>query len=155
MPAVKVGQKTSCLFRDVEVVICRSSDCRIPWPICYHARTRAAGQGLLLGTAIQHESVASISYWWGVSRSPIHHWRAAFGIGGNGTEGSRRLRRAVALGGLNAREKPRWNDARLWEADELALVGKLPDAEVARMTGRTVNAVSVMRRAVSEGAALG
>jgi hypothetical protein len=35
--------------------------------------------------------------------------------------------------------------ARLWAAEELALLGALPDAEVARRTGRTRNAVALKR----------
>ena len=37
-------------------------------------------------------------------------------------------------------------DGRLWSPEETALVGALPDCEVARQTGRTRNAVTLKRR---------
>jgi hypothetical protein len=47
-PALKVGDKVMCLYRDAEVVIYHWSIARIPWPLCYHAETRAFGKGLLV-----------------------------------------------------------------------------------------------------------
>ena len=47
-PALKVGDKAMCLYRDAEVVIYDWSIARIPWPLCYHAGTRAFGKGLLV-----------------------------------------------------------------------------------------------------------
>jgi hypothetical protein len=149
-PALRVGDHTMCLFRDAEVVVYDWSMAPIPWPLCYHAGTRAAGKGILveeeLERAIRHESAMAVSHWWGVSMSTVVKWRAALGIGRMDTEGSRRLIRDTALGGLNARRKSRWPEVKLWTADELALLETLPDEEVARQTGRTVSAVVHMRR---------
>jgi hypothetical protein len=39
-------------------------------------------------------------------------------------------------------------EARLWSAEEVALLGALPDAEVARRTGRSPNAVALKRLAL-------
>jgi len=148
-PPLKVGELTSCLFRDVEVVVYGWSAAPISWPLCYHARTRAFGKGILvdeeLARAIQHESAMAVAHWWGVSQATVRKWRGAFGVGRMDTEGSRRLIRNAALGALNARRKRQWRKVRLWTDEELDLVEKLSDAEVARRTGRTVNAVAKMR----------
>ena len=148
-PPLKVCDVTSCLFRDVEVVVYGWSAAPISWPLCYHARTRAFGKGILveeeLARAIQQESAMAVAHWWGVSQATVRKWRAAFGVGRMDTEGSRRLIRKAALGALNARRQRPWRKARLWTDEEVALVEKLSNAEVARLTGRTVKAVAVMR----------
>jgi hypothetical protein len=71
----------------------------------------------------------------------VRHWRRALGVGRTDAEGSRRLIRRAVQASLDA--KP--YDARVWDAGELALVGALPDAEVARRTGKSPNAVAKKR----------
>jgi hypothetical protein len=149
-PPLKVGDRAFCLFRDAEVVIYDWSLAPIPWPLCYIPGKRSGGKGLLveeeLARAIRHESSLAIQQWWGVSRGTVRRWRGALGIGRMDAEGSRRLIHQAALGGLNARHPQRWPEVRLWTAEELALVGKLPDAQVAYWTGRSLDAVSKMRQ---------
>jgi hypothetical protein len=51
------------------------------------------------------------------------------------------------LNTLNSR-RTRKGKVRLWEQDELAMLGVLPDEEIATRTGRTLIAVIEMRRQV-------
>ena len=66
-PTFRLGDLTSCLFRDADVVVYDWTTARIPWPLCYHAGTRAAGKGILveeeLARAIRHESATAFEYW--------------------------------------------------------------------------------------------
>jgi hypothetical protein len=98
-PALKVGDRTFCLYRDDEVVIYDWSLGRMPWPLCYHVGTRACGKGILvdeeLGRAIRMESATAIAYWWGVSAVTVTHWRRAIGANKRNNPGSRRLIQAA------------------------------------------------------------
>jgi hypothetical protein len=146
-PPLKVGDRVMCLYRDVEVVIFDWSLAPIPWPLCYVVGTRAAGKGLLvedeLARAIRHESALALEYWWGVCGKTVNKWRHALGVGRTDSQGSQRLIRRAALDGLNARRRS--TPVRLWAPEELALLGKLPDAELARLIGRSITAVAKMR----------
>jgi hypothetical protein len=157
-PAPQVGDEAICLFRDADVVVYGWTVAPVPWPLCYHRGTRAFGKGILveeeLARAIRNETAAALEYWWGVSEATVCKWRRTFGIGRNGTEGSRRLRREVALGGLNSRRKDRWQDVRLWEDAELALLATHTDKEVAELTGRSLRAVAHQRQQLVEAQAL-
>ncbi len=90
-PRLKVGQRTTCLYRDTDLVIFGWTAARIPLPRCYVAGTRAAGQGLLvneeLARAIRCESAAAIRHWWGVCGATVTKWRRTLGIGRTGSEG--------------------------------------------------------------------
>jgi hypothetical protein len=118
-----------------------------------------------LARAIRHESAAAIRFWWGVSVGVVWRWRKALGVGRMDNEGSARLMRAAAAMGGEAfgergwtaqeRERLRQVNARLglaknlvlgspelrWAAWEIALLGTVPDREVARRTGRSVDGV--------------
>jgi hypothetical protein len=67
-PALRRGDKASCLYRDGDVVITSWSDGRISWPRCRRLGTRG-GSGLLvdeeLARAVRLESSLAIQYWWG------------------------------------------------------------------------------------------
>jgi hypothetical protein len=89
-------------------------------------------------------------FWWGASASAVNDWRMALGVDFNGTEGTRRLRHAVAKEGGEAvkrlyaarrREPGPPKRARFWTAEEDELAWALPAAEAARRTGRTLTAV--------------
>jgi hypothetical protein len=151
-PPLKRGQRAWCLYRDAAVAVTTWSDAPLPWPRCIFAGSRGRGRGLLvdeeLARAIQHESAAAVGYWWGVSRSTVQHWRAAFGVGRLDSAGSRRLIRGAVQAGLNSRR----HAGRLWTAAEAALVGALPDGEVARLTGRTAESVRWKRRQLERAA---
>ena len=119
---------------------------------------------------VRTESAAALKHWFGVAACTVQSWRRALGVEGRaGTEGSRRLIKAASEKGAavirgrpltpeqieQRRRSAIENDlARFltkgyhgpwWTRKELALLGKLPDDEVARRVGRTLNAVRVMR----------
>jgi hypothetical protein len=148
-PALKVGDRVFCLYRDAEAVVYDWSLAPIPWPLCYQAGNRGSGKGLLvddeLARAIRHESALAVQSWWGVCQKTVCKWRAALGICRMDAEGSRHLIHQAAQNGLNARRTGAAGEIRLWTAAELALLGTLPDAEVAFRTGRTYHAVRMMR----------
>jgi hypothetical protein len=150
VPRLKRGQRTSCLYRDTDVVVFGWTDARIPWPRCYVAGTRAAGQGLLvneeLARAIRGESAADIRHWWGVCAVTVTKWRQALGIGRKGSEGSCRLIQKAAQTGLNARRNYRHVKVKLWADWELKLLGEIPDEELASRLDRTKQAVEMKRK---------
>jgi hypothetical protein len=118
-----------------------------------------------LARAIRHESVVAIRFWWGVGAEVLKKWRRALGVTRTNNEGSRRrIRAASELGAAKQRGKPLppeqverrrrmahelclWRFLRpgyhgpWWTAAEVALLGRLPDEEVAQRTGRSANAV--------------
>jgi hypothetical protein len=173
-PPLRRGDRASCLLRDCDVVITSWSSGRIPWPRCRPVDGyRGGGWGLLLdeelARAVRHESAAAVGHWWGASPGTVQRWRRALGVGRTDNEGSRRLIRAAAEAGGEAlrargltpeeRERHRQNAKRLnlaqylpkgyvgpwWTARQRALLGKLPDEEVAARVGRTVDAVRRQR----------
>jgi hypothetical protein len=172
-PALRRGDRASCLLRDCDVVITGWSAGRIPWPRCRAPGTHGGGSGLLLdeelARAVRHESAAAIMYWWAVTDGVVWRWRRALGVGRADTEGSRRLIRAASEMGAaeqrgrelppeqverrrrTAREKnlaqylqPGYH-GQWWTREQLQLLGKEPDEVVAAKVGRTANAVRVMR----------
>jgi hypothetical protein len=122
-----------------------------------------------LARAVRTESAAAVQYWWGVSGNTVTLWRKILGVEGReGTEGSRRLCRALrdkandAVRGkpLSPEQVERRRRTALelnlgqyldpahgagWGDEELALLGELPDDEVARQTGRSKDAVRQKR----------
>jgi hypothetical protein len=166
-PALKRGDRATCLYQDCDVVVTGWTDARISWPRCRPRHVRRSHPSLLvneeLARAIRHESAAAIRHWWGVSVGVV--WRKALGVGRTDNEGSARLIRAAAEKGAVAvaarewtqeeRERMRQLNNRLslakhlvlgyhgprWAAWEWALLGTVPDREVARRTGRSVDGV--------------
>jgi hypothetical protein len=107
----------------------------------------------------------ALHHWWGVSVGVVWRWRKALRVGRTDSEGSRRLIRAAAEAGadvlrgvpLPAEEcarrsrtnreldlkrhlHPGYHGPR-WTVEELALLGTLPDDEVAARIGKTPSAV--------------
>jgi hypothetical protein len=179
-PALKRGDLATCLYRDADVVITGWSDGRISWPRCRRPDTRGGGSGLLvdeeLARAIRLESSLAIQHWWGVAESTVWRWRQVFGVE-RFNEGSAQLRTAlnVELGAsqrgrklpsdqverrhrtaleLGLRPLPQRPGGRPWTRQELKLLGKIPDAELAARIGRTENAVRLMRTRCSAARAL-
>jgi hypothetical protein len=172
-PPLKRGDRASCLVRDCDVVITGWTAARISWPRCRALGDRGGGSGILLdeelARAVRQESAAAIRHWWGVSVGVVWRWRKALGVGRTDNAGSRRLIHAAAAeGGEAIRDRgltpeevercrrtnralglgrnlwPGYHGPR-WTPQQLALLGTLPDEEVANRTGRTPNAVRVMR----------
>jgi hypothetical protein len=135
--------------------------------------THSGGSGLLvedeLARAVRHEAVAAICHPWGVTNGVVWRWRKALGIGRTDPEGTRRLMGAAAAVGAEAmrhyeytaqeRDQRRRRAVELnlarhlktgyhglrWTAQEVSLLGSLPDAEIAQRVGRTVAAVRQKR----------
>jgi hypothetical protein len=123
-----------------------------------------------LARAVRHESAAAVMHWWGASSEAVKRWRRVLGVGRTDNEGTRRLMPAAAEKGaaeLRGKELPPeqverrrqtalekdlaqylhkgyhgpWRTVR-----ELALLGRLPDDEVAARVGRTPDAVRSQRQ---------
>src|SRR5262249_47040322 len=178
-PPLRRGDRATCLYRDAEVVVTSWTDAPLSWPRCRLADGPGGGSGLLvdeeLARAVRRESSLAIQHWFGVSPRTVWCWRRALGGSQWGTEGSRLLHaRCSAAGGEKVRgrkrtaeeegrrlasrrrngvrpRRPREGD---WTAEEVALLGTLPDAEVAARTGRTENAAGVRRRKLKRPTAL-
>jgi hypothetical protein len=172
-PALRKGDRASCLYRDCEVVVTSWTDAPIPWPRCRSVEYKRSRPALLvddeLVRAIQHESAVALGFWWRVSVSVVWGWRRAFLVNTTNNRGSNRLVRAAAAEGAEAIKAKEWtaeerdaqrqraldNDQQrhlraavredTWTAEEIALLGQSPDAEVARRTGRTTDAVRQKR----------
>jgi hypothetical protein len=173
-PALRVGDRAICLYRDCVVVITSWSDARLSWPRCRELGTQGGGHGLLvneeLRRAIRSESSIALQHWLGVNAVTVWRWRLAFGVAQWGTEGSRRLHRQLSEAGakklrgrklstpeverrrqtalrLGLRPGERWGE-RGWTREQLAMLGTASDAHVAAKIGRTETAVRVMRSRV-------
>jgi hypothetical protein len=145
-PPLKRGDRAFCQVRDYAVLVIGWSAAPIPWPKCIRLEKPRVGRGLLiddeLARAIQHESVLAVAHWWGVSLSTVAHWRKALGVTRTNNEGTHRL----VLGNIQATLDARFGGrAAVWTAEELALVGALPDVEVSIRVGRRPEAVAKKR----------
>jgi hypothetical protein len=121
-----------------------------------------------LARAVRTESAAAICYWWGVSEGVVWRWRKALGVTRWGTEGSKLLHQEVSKRGADAIRGRRLSEETVrrrvqtrrergcpppnrraedgWKPEEVALLGTLPDDELARRPGRSLIAVSTKRR---------
>jgi hypothetical protein len=172
-PGLRPGDLATCFFRDCDVVVTSWTDALISWPRCRSVEHQRGGPGLLVDDellwAIRTESAAAVMHWWRVTATVVCCWRRAFGVTKINNEGSNRLVRAAAADGAEAVKQKEWtaeerdakrrlalanNHARhlrgvvredTWTAEEIALLGQLPDAVVARKIHRTVSAVSQKR----------
>jgi hypothetical protein len=120
-----------------------------------------------MNRALRTESASAIKYWFGIDGETVWRWKTFFGVGEWEPEGSRRLHQRLSLAGaaelrgkrvppevierrrqtrLGRKYKPpdRWKEQK-WTKEQLALLGKLPDEEVAARIGRTTTAVRIRR----------
>jgi hypothetical protein len=118
-----------------------------------------------LARAVRHESVAAVRHWWGESGRAVWALRQALGVTRTANEGTARLVRASAGKGAESVRGWEWTaderDRRRqlnaakglarnpitgylgawWTAEDIALLGTVPDEEIARRTGRAAGAV--------------
>src|SRR5690242_14414692 len=113
-PPLQVGERTTCLYRDCDVVITSWTDAPISWPRCQPIGQRG-GCGLLVNEellrAIRSESALALQHWWGVGGHAVWNWRKSFGVGQWETEGSKLLHHANSEKGAQAvrqRAGTRW-----------------------------------------------
>jgi hypothetical protein len=171
-PSLRRGDRATCLYRDADVVVTSWTSAPIPWPRSCCPGTHGGGSGLLvteeLVRAIRTESAVAIKHWWGVGTHTAWSCRRTFGVGRCDTEGSKRLHQEVSERGAAAirgrrpsqetirkrvqtrRERGcpppnRWAEDG-WKPEEVALLGTLPDDELARILGRSLISVSTKRR---------
>jgi hypothetical protein len=169
-PALDRGDPAVCRYRDAGVIVTSWSDAPIPWPRCQVPGQRGGSGPLVdaeLARAVRCESAQAIRFWWGVSQTAVQNWRRALGVE-RFNEGSRRLLNALnaELGAaLKGKRQPaeqvrrrvatkrergtlyipqRWAETG-WKPEQLALLGALPDEELAEQLGRTATAVPVKR----------
>jgi hypothetical protein len=126
-----------------------------------------------LARAVRSESAKAIRWWFGVGSKAVAKWRRALGVTRTNNPGTGVLvRQASARGAAETRGRPLPPEqveqrrqaaleldlgkhlraglalrevGPLWTAEELALLGTMPDEKVAEKTGRSVKAVTVKR----------
>lgn len=171
-PPVRVGARAYCRYRRAWCRVTSWTDAPLPWPKARRPRAPGAA-GLLvtadLARAIRTESAAALMHWFGVSTKVVCNWRKqlAPGEGNFRTPGSHAAQRAASAAGAALtrgvpvpdetraarRERarrvglrlPNRPDAALWTAGQEALLGTLPDADLAAAIGRTPEAVRLRR----------
>jgi hypothetical protein len=123
-PGLRIGDRTTCLYRDRSVIIAGLSSAPIQWPRCC-AVDVGGHPGLLVDEvllgAIRTETTLALRYWFGVSGWVVWTWRKAFGIGRFGTEGSLRLHQHSSRAGAAALKRHRWTAAESQERGKRAL----------------------------------
>lgn len=171
-PALPVGTRAYCRYRRAWCRVTSWTDAPLPWPRCQQIGIRG-GSGLLvtaeLVRAVRTESAAALKHWFGVGTKVAWNWRKRFvpGSGHVRTEGDRVVQRRASAAGAAAcrgvklpeaacdsraaaakaagrRPPDRWA-GRGWTAEQEALLGTAPDAEVAARVGRTAEAVRCRR----------
>jgi hypothetical protein len=175
-PALRVGDRATCLYRDCDVIVTSWTDAPISWPRCKRAGGGKGHPSVLvdgeLERAIRTEAAVAVRYWWGVSIGLVHDWRTALGVKRMENPGSRCLTLAASDKGaavlrgaqLPAEQVERRRQTALelnlgrnlvpgyhgpwWTEDEVALLGKIPDQEVVKRTGRPWQAVRKKREAL-------
>jgi hypothetical protein len=175
-PPLRKGDRACCLLRDCTVVITSWTAARIPWPRCQALDGPGGGSGILLdeelARTVRCGSAAAVCFWWRVSKGVVWRWRKALGVRRMENDGSRRLVLAAASAGGQAMRKHEYTDEECdersrrarglnlgrnlvkgyqgprWTKRQLRLLGKYPDDEVARRTGRSRDAVRSKREAL-------
>jgi hypothetical protein len=158
---------------DATVIITGWTGARIPWPLCQPLDNRMGRPTILLdhelARAVRHEAAAAIMHWWGVRGTLVWRWRKALGVGRADSEGSRRLIQAAAETGAAAMHERGLADEEAderrrraveldlgrylhtayhgprWTPQEVALLGTMPDEELAARIGKTPVAVRQKR----------
>jgi hypothetical protein len=169
-PRAPVGSRLSCLARACECVVTGWTAAPIPWPKGIPVGGTGAPSIIIteeLARAVRLESGQAVRYWWGVSEKPIWRWRKALGVTRQNNPGTAALyklgqeaaaasqrgkrlppeqveRRTALERGLARNLRPGYHGPR-WTQEQLALLGTLPDGEVAVLVGRSVTGVRVKR----------
>jgi hypothetical protein len=170
-PRLHVGDRADCLIRG-DVVVTSWTDARISRPRC--RRLEGKGHPALLvddelARAVRTESAAAMRFWWGVSIGVVTRWRKALEVTRTNNPRTHQLMLEACRAGAEGIKAREWTDEEraakrrlakklklaryikpgyhgpLWTEEQKRLLGTLPDAEVARRTGRTMEAVRIKR----------
>lgn len=164
-PQVRLGGELFCSIRG-SVTFRKLSEGPIPWP-CTGGGGGKRGKGSIvlcgdLVRAVKAESSLAIQYWWGVSVATVLRWRAALEVE-QFNEGTRELyrqnvpriftrektklgHRLAATPQVRAKALETWRSRGIaseirWTDEQDALLGTMPDQEVALRMGCSDGAV--------------
>ena len=95
-PSLRRGDRSSCLFRDCQVVVTGWTDARILWPRCRALDNHQSGEWALLvdeelARAVRHEAADAVMFWWAARANAVKNWRRALDVGRADSEGTARL----------------------------------------------------------------
>lgn len=172
-PAVRRGERLTCLVRDAECTVTSWSDARICWP--RGRRVGAHGGTTIIVTAelaraVRTESAAAVCHHWGVAPSTVANWRRALEVDRINNPTTHQLIRQSAQSGADRIKRRRYTRAereataqrnkalslyrnlkvgfhgRRWTIKELRLLRRSEDnQEIAMLIGRSESAVRAMR----------
>jgi hypothetical protein len=168
-PSLKRGDRADCHLRGTAKITSWTS-ARIAWPRCLPLNSKGHPALLLddeLARAVRTEAAAAVCYWWGVSHGAVERWRKALDVTRTNNPRTHELMLEASRAGAEGIKAREWTDEErdakrrlakrlklarhikpgyhgpLWTAEQKQLLGTLPD--VARRTGRSENAVRIMR----------
>jgi hypothetical protein len=171
-PNLHAGDRAQCLFRDCLVEVKSWTDARIPWPRGVPVGGRGQPSILVdeeLARAIRTEAAVAVRYWWGAAAALMWRWRKALDAQRGNNPGSQRLILAASAKGADALRGVPLSEEQVeqrrrsalennlaqyfqpgyhgewWTAEEIALLGTLPDWQVARRIERSQTAVRQKR----------
>jgi hypothetical protein len=172
-PALRCGDFTYSLVRDELLRVSSWSGAPISWPRGVPPVQSPGSPSLIvdeeLARAVREESAEAIRYWWGVSNVTVMRWRQALGANRKNNAGSQVLIRAATKKARASqdpnrsteyRQKQRENINRrrqagqapelahgkkAWSPAHKALLGTMPDRDVAACTGHPLSSVKSMR----------
>lgn len=137
-PRLRRGHRATWLNHDTTVIIIGWTDARICWPRCQPIDRRLGLPTSLLDEeltrAVRHESAAPIRFCWGVGEGLVWRGQNLLGVSRTNNEGSARLIQAATKRGGEAMMDHEWTP------EDIALVGRLSDREVARRGERNKKA---------------
>lgn len=144
-PSLSPGDLAFCEYRRETCRVTSWTAAPIPWPRCNRVGVRG-GSGLLvtgeLVRAVRTETATALGYWFGICASAAWRLRTRFpsrpGTVGHEPPPDTPCRPKPPRAGRRGRPGP-------WTAEEHALLGSVPDDEVAARTGRTVVAIRSRR----------
>lgn len=142
-PRCRVGETLRDERHGRQVVVGGFHDGPIPWPFI---RRRGRHRLILTGDlvrAVKTEAEVAVAHHWGVDVTTVWKWRRALGVP-KANEGSARLYRDGMAQKVTAEDRAA-NGKAIWSAEDVALLGTVPDAVVAERTGRAVKTVRKQR----------
>lgn len=168
-PRVRLGDAMFCEWCGEVIVTGFMGRDPLRWPC--HTHRRRYVQPIVCGDlvrAVETEATTTVAYWWQVSRHVVLAWRRVCGVSGDTPGSAFRRRENTFLPRERARgsavrqsEEQRSlqseltrataaarraaEDTALWSEEELALLGTDTDRRIARLVGRSVDAVERAR----------